>query len=56
MATLNETHAIKISGGSFLIGDRTPDEVFTPEDFTEAALADCADCGRIREQRNRPQC
>jgi len=38
MATLNETHAIKISGGSFLIGDRTPDEVFTPEDFTEQHL------------------
>jgi alkylation response protein AidB-like acyl-CoA dehydrogenase len=25
----------KISGGSFLLEDRTPDEIFTPEDFTE---------------------
>ena len=25
----------KIAGGSFLIDERTPDEVFFPEDFTE---------------------
>src|SRR5437868_6067038 len=25
----------KVSGGSFLLEERTPDEVFTPEDFTE---------------------
>jgi butyryl-CoA dehydrogenase len=25
----------KISGGSFLLGERRPEEVFTPEDFTE---------------------
>ncbi len=25
----------KISGGSFLLEERTPEEVFTPEDFTE---------------------
>jgi len=25
----------KVSGGSFLIEERTPDEIFTPEDFTE---------------------
>ena len=25
----------RISGGSFLIEDRTPAEIFTPEDFTE---------------------
>ncbi|HEY3039586.1 MAG TPA: acyl-CoA dehydrogenase family protein [Pyrinomonadaceae bacterium] len=24
-----------IQGGEFMIGDRTPDEIFTPEDFTE---------------------
>ncbi len=24
-----------IVGGSFLLEERTPDEVFTPEDFTE---------------------
>ena len=28
----------KISGGSFLIEERTPEEVFTPEDFTEQHL------------------
>jgi alkylation response protein AidB-like acyl-CoA dehydrogenase len=38
MGTLTATPAAKISGGSFLIEDRTPDEVFTPEDFTEQHL------------------
>jgi butyryl-CoA dehydrogenase len=38
MGTLTATPATKISGGSFLIEDRTPDEVFTPEDFTEQHL------------------
>src|SRR5579864_7758122 len=38
MATLSATHAIKIAGGSFLIEDRAPDEIFTPEDFTEQHL------------------
>ncbi len=38
MATLTAPRATKISGGSFLIEDRTPDEVFTPEDFTEQHL------------------
>src|SRR5271167_1624726 len=28
----------KISGGSFLLEDRKPDEIFTPEDFTEQHL------------------
>jgi len=28
----------RVSGGSFLIEDRTPSEVFTPEDFTEQHL------------------
>jgi hypothetical protein len=27
-----------MSGGSFLIEERTPDEVFTPEDFTKQHL------------------
>ena len=27
-----------IVGGSFLIEERTPEEVFTPEDFTEELL------------------
>ncbi|HWY59678.1 MAG TPA: acyl-CoA dehydrogenase family protein [Terriglobales bacterium] len=35
MATFTAASASRISGGSFLIEDRTPDEIFTPEDFTE---------------------
>jgi butyryl-CoA dehydrogenase len=38
MATLTAKPTIRISGGSFLIEDRTLDEVFTPEDFTEQHL------------------
>ncbi len=38
MVTLTATRSSKNSGGSFLIEDRTPDEVFTPEDFTEQHL------------------
>src|SRR5246127_1418195 len=38
MATSTATRIAKIAGGSFLIEDRTPDEVFTPEDFTEQHL------------------
>src|ERR1700733_15585376 len=35
MATTTAIPTTKISGGSFLLGERKPDEVFTPEDFTE---------------------
>jgi alkylation response protein AidB-like acyl-CoA dehydrogenase len=35
MATLSLVPSTKISGGSFLLEDCKPDEVFTPEDFTE---------------------
>jgi butyryl-CoA dehydrogenase len=35
MATTTTIPNTKISGGSFLLDDRKPDEVFTPEDFTE---------------------
>ncbi|MGA8149566.1 MAG: acyl-CoA dehydrogenase family protein [Terriglobales bacterium] len=38
MATSTAAPATKIFGGSFLIEDRTPDEVFTPEDFTDQHL------------------
>jgi butyryl-CoA dehydrogenase len=38
MATVSTAPNTKISGGSFLVEDRTPDEVFTPEDFTEQHL------------------
>jgi butyryl-CoA dehydrogenase len=38
MATLNAVHATKIPGGSFLIEERKPEDVFTPEDFTEQHL------------------
>ncbi len=35
MATVSAVPKSKISGGSFLLEERRPDEVFTPEDFTE---------------------
>ena len=35
MGTITATPAAKISGGSFLISEGRPDNVFTPEDFTE---------------------
>ena len=38
MATVTTLPATKIRGGSFLIEERTPDEVFTPEDFSEQHL------------------
>jgi len=34
MASVTAVPTPRIAGGSFLIGQRTPDEVFTPEDFT----------------------
>jgi alkylation response protein AidB-like acyl-CoA dehydrogenase len=38
MATVTALHPTKVSGGGFLIEERAPDEVFTPEDFTEQHL------------------
>jgi len=38
METVAARPASKISGGGFLIEERTPDEVFTPEDFTQQHL------------------
>jgi len=35
MATETTTPIVAARGGSFLVEDRTPDEVFTPEDFSE---------------------
>jgi butyryl-CoA dehydrogenase len=35
MATLTAVPAGKIRGGSFLIEERTPEQVFTPEDFSD---------------------
>jgi alkylation response protein AidB-like acyl-CoA dehydrogenase len=35
MATTTAVPKSRISGGSFLLDERRPDEVFTPEDFTE---------------------
>src|SRR5258708_22472015 len=35
MATASAVPSVKISGGSFLLEDRKPADVFTPEDFTE---------------------
>ena len=38
MATTTAVPKTRISGGSFLLESRQPDEVFTPEDFTEQHL------------------
>jgi len=38
MATLAAVPATKIPGGSFLIEERRPEDIFTPEDFTEQHL------------------
>jgi alkylation response protein AidB-like acyl-CoA dehydrogenase len=38
MATLTALPKINVAGGSFLIEERTPGEVFTPEDFNEQHL------------------
>src|SRR5580693_7303941 len=38
MATTTAVPQTKIPGGSFLLEERKPDEVFTPEDFTEQHL------------------
>ena len=35
MATTTSIPSSKISGGSFLLETRRPEEIFTPEDFTE---------------------
>ncbi|HZU43075.1 MAG TPA: acyl-CoA dehydrogenase family protein, partial [Terriglobales bacterium] len=35
MATVSAVPKVKIPGGSFLIEDRKPEDVFTPEDFSE---------------------
>jgi alkylation response protein AidB-like acyl-CoA dehydrogenase len=35
MGTVPSTVTKKIKGGSFLIGSRTPEEIFTPEDFSD---------------------
>ncbi len=35
MATTTAVPTTKVSGGSFLLEERRPDEIFTPEDFTE---------------------
>ena len=35
MATTTSVPSAKVSGGSFLLESRRPDEVFTPEDFSE---------------------
>jgi len=38
MATVTATPAIRIPGGSFLIEERKPEGIFTPEDFTDQHL------------------
>src|SRR5436305_12775173 len=35
MATLTQSAGKRFKGGSFLIEERQPDDIFTPEDFTD---------------------
>jgi len=51
MATEAKVGVIAAKGGSFLIEDRAPDEVFTPEDFTEeqVMIGDTADDFMVKE-------
>ena len=35
MATATAVPKVKVAGGSWLLEERNPNEVFTPEDFTE---------------------
>ena len=39
MATILAVPQTRIAGGSFLLEERTPEETFTPEDFTEQHLS-----------------
>jgi alkylation response protein AidB-like acyl-CoA dehydrogenase len=51
MATEARVGAIAAKGGSFLIEDRAPDEVFTPEDFSEeqVMIGDTAEDFMVKE-------
>ena len=51
MATVTALPTSRIAGGSFLIEERTPDEIFTPEDFTEqqSLIAQTAEEFAIKE-------
>ena len=55
MATTTAVPATKISGGSFLLEQRKPDEVFTPEDFTEQHQLIGQTGGGVCGQRNSPE-
>ena len=35
MATITQVVAKRVKGGSFLIEERRPEDIFTPEDFTD---------------------
>jgi alkylation response protein AidB-like acyl-CoA dehydrogenase len=51
MATGTQPHVVAARGGSFLIEDRTPDEIFTPEDLSEeqAMIGQTADDFMLNE-------
>jgi alkylation response protein AidB-like acyl-CoA dehydrogenase len=54
MATVIATPATKIRGGSFLIDSRVPEEVFTPEDFTEQHLLIAQTAGEFANKEIEP--
>jgi alkylation response protein AidB-like acyl-CoA dehydrogenase len=55
MATEAKAGVVAAKGGSFLIEDRTPDEIFTPEDFTEeqVMIGQTADDFMVKEMAPR---
>ncbi len=55
MATDTRSPVVAATGGSFLIEDRTPDEVFTPEDFSEEQLMIGRTAGEFMEKEVLPR-
>src|SRR5215510_11216108 len=55
MATDTQAPALAARGGSFLIEDRTPEEVFTPEDFSEEQRMIAATASEFMEREVLPR-
>jgi len=55
MATEAKVEAIAAKGGSFLIEDRAPDEVFTPEDLSEEQVMIGATAGEFMDKEVTPR-
>jgi alkylation response protein AidB-like acyl-CoA dehydrogenase len=55
MATETTTPIVAARGGSFLVEDRSPDEVFTPEDFTDEQRMIADTAAEFMEKAVRPR-